>query len=206
LDKKHTAETVRTTVQEILEEFSAWRPGNVYVTDNGSNVKAAFKNMSWLGCAGHNLNLVLSNGLKEDADDVQFDDDAPDHLLLDVLQVTKVCKSIVQHVKRTRLQAKLDTTLKQAVATRWNSTLNTLNSVKRNADDLKKLADEFGDKKLQRLLLDLDITLLEAVIEVLTPFDTATKVLSTDQVPSLHLVTGIRRQLKLHLVSLSGFF
>lgn len=39
----------------------------VFVTDNGSNMKAAYKNDVRLSCAGHNLNLVVENALKSES-------------------------------------------------------------------------------------------------------------------------------------------
>jgi len=106
-----------------------------------------------------------------------------------------VCKDIVAHVKRSRIQAKLDTTLKTAVPTRWNSVLIMLQSVLNNAADLKKLADEFSDKKLQRSLLDINLELLKQIVDVLQQFDMATQMLSTDGTPSLHLVYPTKVQL-----------
>ena len=106
-----------------------------------------------------------------------------------------VCKDIVAHVKRSRIQAKLDTTLKTAVPTRWNSVLIMLQSVMNNAADLKKLADEFSDKKLQRSLLDINLELLKQTVDVLQQFDMATQMLSTDGTPSLHLVYPTKVQL-----------
>jgi len=73
-----------------------------------------------------------------------------------------VCKDIVAHVKRSRIQAKLDTTLKTAVPTRWNSVLIMLQSVLNNAADLKKLADEFSDKKTAAFIAGHQLGALEA--------------------------------------------
>jgi len=36
----------------------------VFVTDNASNVKAAYRNDVRLSCAGHNLNLAVEKALK----------------------------------------------------------------------------------------------------------------------------------------------
>jgi len=107
LSLKHTGEHIRIAVQEILEEFGVWRPGNTYVTDNAANMKLAIKDLSWLGCSGHNLNLALSHVLKDVRDPDQQGD------ISKVLQQISVCKGIVGHVKWTRIQAMLDTTLKQ---------------------------------------------------------------------------------------------
>lgn len=80
-------------MREILDEFGVRRPGNTYVTDNAANMKLAMKDLSWLGCSGHNLNLVLSHVLKDVRDPDQHDD------ISEVLQQISVCKGIVRHVK-----------------------------------------------------------------------------------------------------------
>ena len=59
------------------------------------------------------------------------------------MQPYVTCVRILWHTWRGQ-QAKLDTTLKTAVPTRWNSVLIMLQSVLNNAADLKKLADEFS--------------------------------------------------------------
>ena len=191
LDKKHTAANISTAVREILDEVGAWKPENTYVTENGANVKAAFKDQSWLGCAGHNLNLVLVNGLTRVSD--------KDDLMSEVTQLIQVCKSVVSHVKKSRIQSKLETSLKQSVSMRWNSILTMLKSIACNTDQLKTLADEFSDRKLQRLLLDVNNQLLTEIISVLQPFDTATRMLSTDHTVSIHLVAATKWQLQKHL-------
>ena len=54
---------MQNCVQDILLEFGAATPGNVYVTDNASNMEAAFKGHTWLGCTCHNMNLMFFQGL-----------------------------------------------------------------------------------------------------------------------------------------------
>ena len=61
MEEKHTGKNIKSFTKEILEELGAWRTDNYYVTDNGSNVKAAFKDQNWIPCRGHNLNLVLTH-------------------------------------------------------------------------------------------------------------------------------------------------
>ena len=46
-------------VAEVPKEYEVNRSGIVYVTDNASNMKAAFRNETWVGCSGRNL--VLSH-------------------------------------------------------------------------------------------------------------------------------------------------
>ena len=81
------------------------------MTDNGANMKAAFAYHQWLSCTGHNINLVVSHAL-----DGKMDDEAP--LIAYVLHteitlLVSACKDIVTRVKRTQIQSKLETTLKQ---------------------------------------------------------------------------------------------
>ena len=190
LAESHTAAHIRTAVKEILDECEAWRPQNTYVTDNGANVKAAFKDLSWLGCAGHNLNLVLTHTFS--------DEDAVE--ISDVLTLLTVCKNVVRYAKKSHLQTKLEISLKPAVATRWNSNLRMIESVSRNLDTLRQISNTDGDKKLQRLLLDVNDQLLVDVIAVLRPFDAATRMLSADKSPTLHLTAPAKLQLQKHLV------
>lgn len=110
-NERHTADNVRSLVKTVLEEFGAVRAGNVYVTDNASNMKAAFRDSSWLGCACHNLNLVLSHGLS----DKNTSDDCG--VPLEVTELINACKEVVTLAKRSKLNNQLETTLKQCVAT-----------------------------------------------------------------------------------------
>ena len=219
LSEKHAGENIRNAVDEILMEFNALRPGNVYITDNASNMKAAMQGRSWLGCAGHNLNLVLAHGLKpsgtteprprvvteiENQNDEDGGELLQDESISGVSQLIALSKSMVAHVKRSRIQAKLPTTLKQSVSTRWNSVLTMLKSIVSNMDELKKLADEHADRMLQRSLLDINTELLRQTVGVLEQFDAATRTLSTDLRPSLHLIYPTKVQLKKHLLPKDG--
>jgi len=89
--------------------------------------------------------------------------------------------------------------------------LTTLQSVGENIDQLRAIASEPGShKNVVRLVCDVNEALLAQEIEVLRPFDTATRVLSADKTPTVHLVlphhlsplgmdTEIIAQLKRHL-------
>jgi hypothetical protein len=94
----------------------------------------------------------------------------------------------------------LENTLKQCVDTRWNSKLTMLKSVSMNLEDLRKLTSEASaNRKLRRLVADINELLLADVITMLEPFDTATKMLSSDKSPTLHLVVPAKVKLAKHL-------
>ena len=62
------------------------------MTDNGSNVVAAFKDYVRLSCAGHNINLVLK---------YVFDHlDETNELHISVINLMKESKTLVTHFKR----------------------------------------------------------------------------------------------------------
>lgn len=86
-----------------------------------------------------------------------------------------------------RLQKALDQSLKQSVETRWNTRLAMLQSVN---DALRsgRLHDILLRRNELRYLNNIDCELLEDIIQLLKPFDEATRHLSTDQTPTLHLV------------------
>jgi len=193
MNERHTAEHVRNAVKGVLEEFSALRPGNVYVSDNASNMKAAFRDNTWFGCACHNLNLVLSHGLQADTSS-----DSEDGLPQEITELIDSCKELVTLAKRTKLNSRLETTLKQCVVTRWNSILTTLKSVSSNLADLQIISistEDKGNRRLLRLLANIKESLLLEVISVLEPFVTATKCLSADKAPTVHLVMPTKVQL-----------
>jgi hypothetical protein len=69
-------------------------------------------------------------------------------------------------------------------------------SISANIDDLRSLtAKGEGSKSLMRCLVDINEALLSEVIKVLEPFDSATKLLSADHKPTMHLVVATRHKL-----------
>jgi hypothetical protein len=203
LDEKHSADNIRETVNSILEEFDAHRLHNVFVTDNASNMKAAFRDNLWLGCSCHCLNLVLSHSFN-DKPTTEENADSVEGLPQEVADLIDTCKEIVTLAKRSKMNNQLDNTLKQCVDTRWNSKLKMLKSVSMNLEDLRKLTSEVSaNRKLRRQVADVNELLLADVITVLEPFDMATKMLSSDKSPTLHLVVPTKVKLAKHLTEVA---
>jgi hypothetical protein len=68
--------------------------------------------------------------------------------------------------------------------------------VRANWTALLSYADTANDKNvLRKLLLEVDIELLEKIIEVLNPFDEATRLVSADKTPTIHLVASMKLKL-----------
>jgi len=124
------ADYIRNFVVDVLLEFGLQKEGNIFVTDNAANMKAAFREMTWIGCAGHNLNLVLSHALQPSTGD------DPEYALPEeVATLITTCK--VTLLKRLNINNKLDSTLKQCVSTRWNSILTMLTSADKSKAQLR---------------------------------------------------------------------
>jgi len=117
-DEKHTAKYIGNFVRDILLEFGLQKEANIFVTDNAANMKAAFREQAWVGCAGHNLNLVMSHALQPSTGD------DPEYALPEeVATLITTCKELVTLSKRSNVNRQLESTLKQCVSTRWNSIL-----------------------------------------------------------------------------------
>lgn len=113
-------------------------------------------------------------------------------------------KELVTLAKRTKINRMLKKTLKQCVVTWWNSVLMTLKSIAESADELRTVVSDGSNKQLLTKLCAIDKELLAQVINVLEPFDRATKELSTDTNSSLHLVVPTKYQLKRHLTPVAS--
>lgn len=140
------------------------------------------------GCAGHNINLVLSNA---------FADKETNQLPTEIKKLLDTAKHLVTLVKRTKVNHQLTTTLKQSVVTRWNSVLTMLESIKDNMAELQLMASNVSalNRGVARCVLDINEALLGEIIDVLSPFDRATRILSSDTKPTLHLVLPTRCKL-----------
>jgi len=87
----------------------------------------------------HNLNLVLSHGLSLDKSAAANNDheDEPSGVHAEVVQLINSCKELVTLAMRTKINTKLDNTLKQCVVTRWNSTLTMCcNSLEQHSNNV----------------------------------------------------------------------
>ena len=67
-------------------------------------MKAAFRQELWLGCSGHNLNLVLSHVLQAPKEGCSGCPPKVQDLIM-------ACKDLVTLAKKTRLNSKQETTL-----------------------------------------------------------------------------------------------
>lgn len=155
----------------------------VYVTDNGANMKAAYKNSHRLSCSAHNLNLVVENAFKSNS-------------IPAIQEMLVTGKEVVGYFKHSGHNKELGHTLKQDVSTRWNSQLFLLQSLDINFTDVTAiLLRENQIQKLERLQ-EIDRKLLADTISFLSPFNKATEELSSEQNVTIHKVLPVFFKLK----------
>ena len=160
-----------------------------FVTDQGSNIKAALSNYHREPCACHMIATVLRHTLQLDQLSSQIlpmqnDDDLMEHLK--VLKKNVVAaKSLATYFKKSGLNNKLSSSLKQSNDTRWNSVLTLVQSILKTYDEIEKILSDIGQ---ERRLADIDITLLGNLEQFLQPFFDATKALEGDNFPTIHHV------------------
>ena len=103
----------------------------------------------------------------------------------EVSEIVGHAKSIVQHFKGTNMQQSLTKTLKQEVATRWNSVYVMLESVHSQFDEIAAILmsrNELSD------IFSIHKTDMEALLEFLSEVKNCSEELSADLVPTLPLV------------------
>jgi hypothetical protein len=86
----------------------------------------------------------------------------------------------------------LKKTLKRAMEVRWNSLLTMLKSISDQFDDIKRVLALHGNTNL---LTNIEVLLLQALVEVLQPFEDVTKILEKFKKPTIHEVIYCRVEL-----------
>ena len=131
LKEVKTGENTRQWISNIMYEFQIDedKVHLIFVTDNAANLVKGLRNDTHLRCACHCLNLAIEYGLSNSSKELS--------LIIDS------CKRLVAHFKRTGLQKHLDgISLKQQVATRWNSLCIMFESIMVNYSDIVMILEE----------------------------------------------------------------
>jgi hypothetical protein len=105
--------------------------------------------------------------------------------MAEIFKLIDGVKKLVEWFKHSNMQCKLEKTLKQENATRWNSMLRSLVSV---YDMYSEVTDILEDKNKLDKLQDIPKKLLTDLINFLNRFQQATESLEQFKQPSLHKV------------------
>ncbi|KAF0299882.1 Transposable element Hobo transposase [Amphibalanus amphitrite] len=195
MPESHTGVNIFRTTRQALEAVDCWKEDGEhirYVTDNASNNKVAFQNRGrgWQSCFCHNLNLVM----------IQVMGSTPA-----VAELIDQGKRLVRFAKKTSVNSLLKSAdpngrgLKASVPTRWNSEWTMLESLRHSWPALQSLPGVADRDEVVRLLEPIDKRELDAVVDVLSFFNSASERLSASHQPTGFLVPLVLENAKRHL-------
>ena len=192
----HTAEHIAETLGKIADDWSIRTKIVCIVTDNAANCVAAVRLLNWrhLPCFAHTLNLIVQEAIKADAV---------------VADAQKKCKAVVSYfhhsvkasdtLREVQHQLKLpENKLINDVETRWNSTYYMMERILQQKQAITTVLCLLDRKDL--LLDTQDFDALKEAIQVLNPFEAATRELSGEKHVSVSKVIPLSRNLQ-HLIS-----
>lgn len=148
---------------------------SIQVTDAGSNVTDIFPKQS--ACMNHKLNNALSS--------VLTDSDRSSPTTKKAAAIITEVKSLVEYVKRSKINLLLNPGLKQSVVTRFNSTYTCLYSLVTAYPQLQPILNH---KKMGHKLSQINFADVEILCKVLQPFHDITLLLGADKEATLFKV------------------
>ena len=187
--KSHTADNIAEELRLVRNKWGISDKINSIVTDNAANMTAAIKqiNVRHIPCFAHSLNLVVQDSIKT-TEDVQK-----------LKEKIKTIVSFFQHSvkasdKLTQVQEQHKQPPKkiiQDVETRWNSTYYMMERYLEQHEHVTYTLCYMGKNNM--CLTNEELVLLQDTINVLEPFEEATKEMSAEKVTSLSKVIPMVR-------------
>ena len=193
--KTHTSENLAQELLDCFKEFEIEDKVNYIVTDNASNItKAASQLKTHHPCLAHTLNLAVKDALKE----------------TETQKIIAKVKSIVKHFKHSSKQvgklkavhAQKNTTfikLKQECDTRWNSTLDMLESYINQHEEITAVLCTGGKANLCLITNDEtdEVEEIKNIIKTLKPMKEATTELAGEHFTTISkvipMITALKR-------------
>lgn len=179
--EKKSGSYLKSKILEYLSEFgllSCLENKIVFVTDRGTNIRAAVKHYQAIPCMAH----MIHNCVEE---------------MLDKNPIVSAIAAIVKYFKASGLNAMFDQTLKSYVSTRWSSVYRMLESVIQRWEQIR---DILIQRKVH--LKELNSTSLEELKllrDFLKPFASATSEIEATKNPTLDTVRPWYTALANHL-------
>ncbi|XP_053969981.1 E3 SUMO-protein ligase ZBED1-like [Anastrepha ludens] len=183
-ETNHTAKNIADTLQAVCNEWGIFDKITAIVTDNASSMIKACELLKKrnLPCYAHSLNLVVQDCLKLDC----------------TKELLKKCNSIVAFFKNSTIAYKkfkdsqlteTKYSLIQEVATRWNSAFLMIERVLKTHEPINITLLSLS-KAPQPLTAD-EINILKGLSQILSPFDIASKEVSSNSKVTVSLVIPV---------------
>ena len=175
-----TGQNIRDKLSSLFLDFGVTDISNaVFVTDRGSNIKSALNEFTRLNCSAHLFSNVLNDAFES---------------TLELNAITDGCKKIVRYFKRSNKQHMLNTTLKSACTTRWNSNFAMYKSV---FDNYAKVNEILADNAERRSMLNFNVSVLQSLVEIFNDFEIIFKQLQYSNSPTLCFVIPCINKIKM---------
>ena len=188
----HTAENIAEELKQITDEWNISEKLVASVTDNGANMVAGIRLNGWkhLPCFAHTLNLVVQDAIRSDSK---------------VSAIKEKCKKIVAYFHRSckaterfvsvlTRQSIEPKKLIQEVETRWNSTYYMLERLIELHEPVATTLCLLNRNDL--CLSDQEVDIMKHAVEILKPFEAATREMSADTYISVSKVIPLARSLQ----------
>lgn len=200
-----TADDIVESIEPMLKEFGI--EGNKILsitTDNGSNVKAAVTRLSTsllaskpianIFCAAHTLQLSVEAGLE-----IAHTLITKCKTLISLMSGEKKRKQLREAQIRVGIPKVNVVDIISDVETRWNSTYMALERLTKLERPIKWLTNDLensnnsehrrdGTKIRDKLLLNDEFKIVQALVDLLYPFDKATEILSGSNYATLSII------------------
>ena len=160
MKSSHTGDHIQEETDAVIRRELGYNGHVYYVTDNAANMRKAFREEDWTGCAAHSISLAVKDVIQTDP-------------MRELLNSTK---TVVRVCKKSGVSSRLSATVKQTCPTRWNTELTMLTSLQKVYDELA----EIDRPEVQQFLKDWSQDLLDQVIDLLRFFGDATQQLEGD--------------------------
>lgn len=206
LRESHTADYIAAEIDNLCQVFDIPKSKILGVcTDGGANMIAGVRKLLGEGkniyCFAHLLNLIVSDGL-EDSNNVTLKG-----LISEIKTIVTFARQSNVFMEKLRAEQEREgiaegnvVLLVQSVPTRWNSTYHMLKRFITLSPLIAQVLANSTIKNAPRMICGADIELVSEILDILMPFDEATKEISGSEYITgslvIPLVTIIESALK----------
>nr|CAH7748444.1 unnamed protein product [Callosobruchus chinensis] len=172
---QHTSENITQQIQSILSQWEIQNKIVACITDNAANMVKAVRLANWwhIPCFAHSLNLIVQAGLLEIAE-----------LLTNIKSIVEFFKhSSSATEKLQNMQKRMGfevLKLKQDCPTRWNSTFDMLNRLRKMKEPLQSTLGILNNSALPQLNTE-DWYMVEKCCDILSIFNEITIEVSSEK-------------------------
>ncbi|XP_048753925.2 E3 SUMO-protein ligase ZBED1-like [Ostrea edulis] len=206
MELSHTSENIANSLQKTQLQWKLPQP--IATSDNAANEVKAYEILGWsrFGCYGHRINLIVKHSLLVKEVDRILGKSRK--LVTFFHKSSSVTEMLLSKQKLLLNQEQVGHKLIIDVATRWNSTLYMLQRLVEQTPVLMALANDpdlskTASNTLKNCVFSFqELSIVEKLVELLSPFEKATTILCADKYPTMHKVLPVITKL-LRIVELN---